>query len=406
MRRNRAHPDDPLAIASFVLLGTIGVLSFIVQPALVQGFVTQLHLTETQAVDLAGIEMSAVALMTVVLAFVGNRVDWRLLTIGCLLVAGAGNFASALSAGGSGFGAARFLAGLGEGGVISLSFRFVGLTRRTDRNLAYYLVILLTYGALGIWQAPMLFYTIGLKGIFLIFTVVTLLSIACAPFLPRSSEGKHQQEAHSALRPPVLLMITALTGVLVYNLAQGIAWANLFLIGIAAGLREQNVADALFISQVVAVGGALAAIVLAERIGRMHVFTVGILGGVLCIGMLIGKPGAITFLIAVCGFNFLWNMVQPFILGAVNEMDGKGLMMRAAVAVQMIGLGGGPIISGRLIGGGNFTGVEWVCIGCFVLSFILLVLPLQRRHVAVIHPHGAFADARARCVKSDAGCAL
>ena len=59
--RDRSHPDHPLAIASFVLLGTIGVLSFIVQPALVQGFVTQLHLTEAQAVDLAGIEMSAVA---------------------------------------------------------------------------------------------------------------------------------------------------------------------------------------------------------------------------------------------------------------------------------------------------------------------------------------------------------
>ena len=180
--RDRSHPDHPLAIASFVLLGTIGVLSFIVQPALVQGFVTQLHLTEAQAVDLAGIEMSAVALMTVILAFVGNRFDWRMLTIGCLLVAGAGNLASAVTAGGSGFGAARFLAGLGEGGVISLSFSFVGLTRRTDRNLAYYLVLLLAYGAFGIWQAPMLFATIGLKGIFLIFMAVTLLSIGCAPF--------------------------------------------------------------------------------------------------------------------------------------------------------------------------------------------------------------------------------
>lgn len=391
--RDRSHPDHPLAIASFVLLGTIGVLSFIVQPALVQGFVTQLHLTEAQAVDLAGIEMSAVALMTVILAFVGNRFDWRMLTIGCLLVAGAGNLASAVTAGGSGFGAARFLAGLGEGGVISLSFSFVGLTRRTDRNLAYYLVLLLAYGALGIWQAPMLFATIGLKGIFLIFMAATLLSIGCAPFLPRSSNDADRHEGQVAPRSSGLLMVSALTGVLVYNLAQGIAWANLFLIGIAAGLGEQKVADALFISQVVAVGGALAAIVLAERIGRMSVFAAGILGGVACIGMLIGKPGATVFLIGVCGFNFLWNMVQPFILGAVNEMDGKGLMMRAAIAVQMVGLGGGPILSGRLIGSGDFTLVEAVCIGCFLLSFVLLILPLRKRHVTMIHPHGAFADA-------------
>ncbi|MCK0532808.1 MFS transporter [Sphingobium agri] len=391
--RARSHPDHPLAIASFVLLGTIGVLSFIVQPALVQGFVTQLRLTETQAVDLAGIEMSGVALITVVLAFLGNRLDWRKLTVAFLLVAAAGNVASAITAGGGWFGAARFLAGLGEGGIISLSFSFVGLTRRTDRNLAYYLVVLLTYGAIGIWQAPMLFATIGLQGIFLAFAVATLLSMMCAPFLPRSSDDRHVEESHAASSPAIPIMIAALAGVLVYNLAQGIAWANLFLIGIAAGLGEQKVADALFISQVVAVGGALAAIILAERIGRMSVFVVGIWGGVACIGMLIGKPGSATFLIAVCGFNFLWNMVQPFILGAVNEMDGKGLMMRAAIAVQMIGLGGGPILSGRLIGSGDFTLVEAVCIGCFLLSFVLLILPLRKRHVTAIHPHGAFADA-------------
>lgn len=389
----RSHPDHPLAIASFVLLGTIGVLSFIVQPALVQGFVTQLRLTETQAVDLAGIEMSAVALMTILLAFAGNRLDWRKLTVAFLLVAAVGNFASAMTAGGGWFGAARFLTGLGEGGIISLSFSFVGLTRRTDRNLAYYLVLLLTYGAIGIWKAPMLFATIGLEGIFLAFAAASLLSILCAPFLPRSSEDRHVEKSHAAPALAIPIMVAALAGVLVYNLAQGIAWANLFLIGIAADLGEQKVADALFISQVVAVGGALAAIVLAERIGRMSIFVVGILGGVACIGMLIGKPGSTTFLIAVCGFNFLWNMVQPFILGAVNEMDGKGLMMRAAIAVQMIGLGGGPILSGRLIGSGDFTLVEAVCIGCFLLSFVLLILPLRRRHVTVINPHGAFSDA-------------
>lgn len=390
--RSRFHPDHPLAIASFVLLGTIGVLSFIVQPALVQGFVTQLHLTESQAVDLAGAEMAAVALVTIILAFVGNRLDWRMLTVVFLLIAALGNFLSAMATGGSWLGAARFLTGLGEGGVISLSFSFVGLTRRTDLNLAYYLVVLLAYGALGVWQAPILFATIGLKGIFLVFAVVTLLSIMTAPFLPRSSGDRHPHEHHTRPSPPMLMMGAALAGVLVYNLAQGIAWANLFLIGVAAELQEQTVANALFVSQIVAVGGALAAIVLAERIGRMPVFAAGILGGVLCIGLLIGKPDAVTFLFAVCGFNFLWNMVQPFILGAVNEMDRDGLMMRTAIAMQMIGLGGGPILSARLIGSGDFTAVEWVCIGCFILSFILLALPLRMQHITIIHPHAAIAE--------------
>jgi hypothetical protein len=121
-------------------------------------------------------------------------------------------------------------------------------------------------------------------------------------------------------------------------------------------------------------------------------FVAGIWGGVACIALLMGKPGSTAFLIAVCGFNFLWNMVQPFILGAVNEMDRGGRMMRIAIAMQMIGLGGGPILSARLIGIGDFTIVEWVCIGCFVSSFLLLAIPMRKQHVAAAHPHAAFAQ--------------
>lgn len=385
--RRKFDADHKWSIASFVLLGTIGVLSFIVQPALVQGFVTQLHVTEAKAVELAGVEMMGVAATAILLAFLGNRLDWRNSTLVFLLIAAAGNFASAMLAGSDGFSAARFVTGIGEGGIISLSFSFVGLTRRTDLNLAYYLVVLLAYGALGIWLAPTLFATIGLDGIFIFFAIVTLLSLITAPFLPRSAEDRRPETPQAIPKSPILFILAALAGVLAYNLAQGIAWANLFLIGIAAGLKEQTVANALFVSQILAVGGALAAIVLAERVGRISVFLAGIGGGVVCIGMLIGKPGSVTFLLAVCGFNFLWNMVQPFILGAVNEMDQRGLAMRAAVAMQMIGLGGGPMLSGRLIGDGSFTVLALVCIGCFLLSFVLLALPLRLRHITVVHPH-------------------
>jgi hypothetical protein len=52
---------------------------------------------------------------------------------------------------------------------------------------------------------------------------------------------------------PRALLVTALAGVLSYNLAQGIAWAVLFLIGIGAGLGEQSVTGALFLSQVLAI---------------------------------------------------------------------------------------------------------------------------------------------------------
>ena len=73
------------AILSAVLLGTLGVLSFIVQPGLVQAFVTELAVGEPRAVDLAGIEMLGLALATIILAVGGTRLDWRHITLAGLV---------------------------------------------------------------------------------------------------------------------------------------------------------------------------------------------------------------------------------------------------------------------------------------------------------------------------------
>ncbi|MEM6851694.1 MAG: hypothetical protein AAF527_08200, partial [Pseudomonadota bacterium] len=56
--------DSRAAIASAIAIGTLGVLSFIVQPGLVQGFVSELEVSEAAANDLAFREMLGVALAT------------------------------------------------------------------------------------------------------------------------------------------------------------------------------------------------------------------------------------------------------------------------------------------------------------------------------------------------------
>jgi hypothetical protein len=368
--------NRPAAISSYVLLGTVAVLSFIVQPAIVQGFVTHLHVSESRAVELVGLEMGGVALATIVAALLGNRLNWPTQTAIAILIAAAGNLASALLTHSAAFGLVRLVAGFGHGGIMSLSFTFVGLTRRVDRNLAIYLVSLLTYGAVVLWLAPVIFNVIGLEGLFTAFAVVALASLATLRFLPTFGAA-HSAATASTPRLGMTMLCLALGGVLAYNLAQGISWATLFLIGVAAGMAEQSVANALFVSQIVAVGGALAAVFLAGRMHRGLPIAVGIIAGTACIALLLGTPSAAMFLIAVCGFNFLWNFVMPFILGAVGSMGAEGRMMSPAIAMQMIGLGLGPILSARLIGdASSYRSVELWCIGCFVASLVMFAPPL------------------------------
>ena len=366
------------SIFSAIALGTLGVLSFIIQPALVQGYVTVLSVSEPTALNLAGIEMLGVAISAIALALPGVTLDWGKLVAPAIGLAIAGNALSALLLGGSGIWIARLLAGLGHGAIISLSFSFVGLTRNVERNIALYLTSLLTYGAFGIWLLPSFLDRFGLEGLFFFFCILLLMGLATVTHVPHAVHARMEvpQSARDLPRGQVLI---ALLGVLSYNLAQGIAWAVLFLVGINAGLSEQPVADDLFVSQVLAIFGALASVFLAGTIARGYALAVGILGGAACIALLLEPPTALVFLISVCGFNFLWNFVLPFILAAVGEFDTKGSMVGKAVAMQMLGLGSGPFIAGWLTDGSSYFLVELACIAFFLASFMLLFVPMRHQ---------------------------
>lgn len=378
---NHVEVNDPSAIVSAILLGTIGVLSFIIQPGLVQGYVTHLGLSEPEAVYLAGIEMLGVALATIFMALKGVRLNWRWIVTGGLGLAIIGNIGSAFTLSHSSFNALRFLAGFGEGVIISISFTFVGLTTKAERNLSLYLVSLLTYGAFGLWYLPTFLDAFGLNGLFLGFAVLSAAALTSVKFVPRAFSVAAMPNPEARQLPAQLLAI-ALLGVLAYNLAQGIAWAILFLVGINAGLAEQSVADALFLSQILAIAGALAAVFLAARINRNLAIGFGILGGAASIAILLSPSSLTIFTLGVCGFNILWNFVLPFILGRICDFDESGRMMSFAIAMQMIGLGGGPLIAATLLERSGYRVTGLVCIALFVVSYLLLLIPI-RRHSAL-----------------------
>ena len=365
------------AILSYIILGTVGVLSFIVQPGLVQAFVTELNLSEAQANGLAFAEMLGVALATVAMIFASRMVSWRILLMAGLLLAAAGNFGSALGSADS-LGVIRFIAGLGEGIVISLGFMFLGLTRNTERNLALSLVLLLTYGALGLWAMPTILAGIGLKGVFVIWALINIAALATVKFVPSSADIV-EESSPSIVQVKWLYIGVALLACFLYNTAIGVAWANLFLIGMDIKPDEQAIANALLIAQFVAIPGALLAFVVATKIPRPILVGAGILLAAVAISPLLGSPDYMKFIIAVSAFNFMWNLALPFILSAVSDMDEKGRAMPCVIACQMLGLGFGPAIAASLLGNNQgFDSIKTITIYLLVASFVVFLLPLWK----------------------------
>jgi len=375
-------------IVSGIILGTIGVLSFIVQPGLVQGFVTQLGLSEAEANQLAFMEMLGIAIATYLTAVLTRTVNWRWILSVSLLVAAVGNMLSYALLESSLISTARLITGLGEGAIISLSFTIIGLTARTERNLALYLVLLLSYGAIGLWAMPTAFEIVGLAGIFIIWAVLTALSLLTVTHIPRSSHD-HVKPRETAMHLSLPLRGSALLGVLLFNLAIGIAWANLFLIGMQIEPDEQKIANALLLSQFIAIGGAIIPVFLEQKFGVIRPIAITIAGCAGLIGLLLGEPSYLMFTVTVCGFNFLWNMGMPFILSGVGETDLSGTMITSAIAMQMTGLGFGPFLAAAILGQqGTFREVELLTVGLFLVCAIPLFIPL------VYHQRALYARAR------------
>ncbi|WCL54726.1 MFS transporter [Gimibacter soli] len=370
-------PDAPSSVTAAVLLGLAANISFIIQPGLVGGFVEILKFSEGQAGELAAYEMFGIAASTILLAVLSLRSNWRVCLALCALVGAGGDILSAFMTDFHSLGIARFIAGFGHGGLISLSFAAIGLTKRTDFNLGIYLTVLLSYGALGLLMIPYLLDTIGLSGLFIAFAVASALGLLAVPFIP---VAPHETPPETEVHEPInfRLLVPTLVGFLAYNISQGIVWAYLFLIGIDAGLSDQTVANDLFLSQIFGVIGAFLAVIISSKaVGRFAPITLGVLGGAAFIAILMPGPGPLTYLVAVCGFNLAWNKVLPFILAAISDFDLRGRVMSFALAIQMTGLAIGPYIASQIVGDGNYFGVELSSVVFFIIGYALLIVPIM-----------------------------
>ena len=370
--------NRPLALAAALLLGVIGPEVFIVQPGFVQGLVAHYGFSEQQAGYVASAEMWGLALTTLMMSWLAARANWRTLLFHSTLVVVAGNLGSLGTVDPATFAMWRFLAGLGCGVLVSLSFTMIGLSANPDRNFGYLIAAVLTYGAFGLWLMPDAFDLVGMKGLIVFFAVFPLLALPLLRFLP--SCGAEQVQADvDAVDPGARYRLMALATMLGYFLAQGVVWAYLFLIGLAGGVDEQGVANGLTVSQFLGIGGALLAAAVGRRFGRLWPLSLGLLLGIVPLFFLYGRFDALQYAVAVCVYNFAWNMTHPYLLAAMASFDRGGRLVVHAVGAQMLGLAIGPAVAASVVGEDGYARVVTLGIGLFVLAWALILPPVLRQ---------------------------
>jgi predicted MFS family arabinose efflux permease len=375
--QHRVDINSRQSIVAIVYLAVVGPCVFILQPGFVQGLVAHLGLSEQQAGLIASAEMFGLAATTVLLSFVSTKVTWRKFTMICLFICVLGNLASLGQSDFNTLRVIRFITGLGSGGIISLTFTMMGLTERSDRNFGYIVVWVLTYGAFGLLLMPQAYATVGMNGVLVFFAAFCALGLVFVKHLPDS--GDHVETTAKQVHFSTALKGISLAAILSYNIGIGMVWAYLFLVGLEAGMGEQAVANALTVSQFLGIAGAFLAVLFEVRLGRLLPLAIGILGGAASIYYLVGDIGSTEYWIAVCGFNFLWNLSMPYLLATLADFDHRGRIVVHGVSMQFIGYAVGPAIAARLLGFG-YDVINTTAVVLFVAAALLLLPGVMAQH--------------------------
>ena len=345
------------SIVVAAMMSAAGAVVFLILPMLVGFFVDLLGFSEQQAGMLSSAYFAAYFL-TGASAFLWvarvnlYRVAWAgyaVMVTGLALAAGAG--------GAWEMAAALALSGAGSGALFALGVAVIAQTRNQDRNFGWVLfaqqlaaaaLLLLIPG----WVVPAWGLSGGLLAIAVVVAAMsaTLLLI---PGLPGPSQQKVEEIGSRESGSPGPRL--ALVAMVLHFAALSALWAFVERIGAGNGLGSSQVGNALALSMLGGLAGALAVTLLGDRLGRRFPLWLA----------------AAAFLVVAWGYSqhlawgyfaafaallsFAWNFVLAYQMGIVTGLDADGRYAVLIPAAQAGGAMAGPALGGLLVSAGGYT---------------------------------------------------
>ena len=202
------HHDDHIDINSraslwsVFLIGVIAPEVFIVQPGFVQGLVEYVGFDDRGAGYAMSVEMWGLAVTTILMTFIAHRVNWRGVIFGSLIVMFIANALCTMTTDLNTFVALRFVAGLGAGSLVSLSFAIIGLTNNPDRNFGLVIVWVLTYGAVVLWAMPTVYALAGINGMLWFFALFPMCALRYSGTCRRPVKAWHRSRKMPSISRP------------------------------------------------------------------------------------------------------------------------------------------------------------------------------------------------------------
>ena len=269
----------------------------------------------------------------------------------------------------------RYLAGFGAGMMVAFMYATIRAAENPDKEFAYAMALQVFVGALCLNGASYLWMTWGTASVFIMSGLVALLPMICYHAIPRSNPLTRNPGSDNDLsNPSAVTNRTILYGLLAVGLffaSMNSIWSFMERLGDAEGFATDFITFTLSVSLLFSFAGALVPAWVAGRIKRIVTISFGYVCLFIAIFTIGRHPAAITYLAALCVYNFFYSFVIPFQNGWIASLDQSGRTVVLLPVLQGIGIATGPVLAGLVIVDNQYTNVIYVSMILLVFSYSL-----------------------------------
>ena len=368
--------ETPLAVFAMVSVSVVANAVLMTMPLLLGATMDRLGFSAKEAASIPAADMLGASISALIGSLAVSRMPWKTVLAWAIGVRVLADCASGLVSSSSALFACRIVGGLCGGLMLTIANASIAETRRPDRYYALSTATQLAFGAIALMLLPWLLEAQGLRGAF--WTLGTL-AVLVLPLIRRIPAGPRVRSDPQAAGIRVSRQsILGLSGLLALYIAQGGVWSFLDRIGADKHIDPAYVAQALSLSSIAGMSGALLSSWLEVRFGRLKPLAAATLVMAASVLVLRGSTSFVAFAAIVSLFSFAWYFSVAYQFGALAVMDPTRRTVGLGGFVAFGGLTLGPVIAAAVVGDHAFSRIIWTSLCFSAVGLGLFTVGFQR----------------------------
>lgn len=271
----------------------------------------------------------------------------------------------------------RVGASLASGVVLPASIAVLSRASNPERSFSWLVSSQIALSAIELFTFGPIANMLGMGGI---YGALVLLCVLALMFLAPTTMPTLLEDGSASTQGRISPVIWVMVGaVFLFFCSIGAYWAFIERAGAQAGMSPDEVGGWLAASNVAALAGSVSAPWFCRRFGERAVLLLGsVLVALVPVGLLLGDSGRLGYLIDLCLFVVLWNLLMIVQMALLGRWDPTGRAVSMTPAAQGLGLALAPLGAGMVAARYGFIAAV-ASSSCFALASLIATWSALRR---------------------------